>query len=456
MKIKPADRLVVIGAGIAGLAAAAALAPFFKEVRLLERDELPKRSAARKSVPQSYQVHGLLSGGFRAMAKLFPDVERDLEALGAVRVDFSADYRLEVSEQPWMQDRSHLIGYSMSRPLVEHALRQRVLAIPNLVFEHRRVMGLACDRQSSRVLGVDVGIGGSSGRIPADFVIDASGRPNLGQELMKSLGFAEVPKSVVDFQLSYATGNFANASIPEAFKAVMTYPINQGERRSGILAPMEEGLHKATLVCSGDLDAPTNEAEFRHQLNELRTSTIAEALTNAELVGEIERFNFPSSTWLHWEKAPRKPRRYLPVGDAHCRFNPVYGQGMSIAAIEAIVLQELVHTTDLENLFDSYLHQISPTIGEIWKSAVITQGREFLSDENRAAAQYQHHLFQLASVNQVIATTLLEVIHLTRPGSALATAQIQELVNLQMKTAEKRRSAAQPTPPEARESDRFD
>ena len=91
-------RAVVIGAGIGGLSAAGALAKYFEQVEILERDGLPVSAGSRSGTPQDRHPHGLLAGGLRALDQIFPGFKSDLAAAGAVPVSFARDVQFEHPE----------------------------------------------------------------------------------------------------------------------------------------------------------------------------------------------------------------------------------------------------------------------------------------------------------------------------------------------------------------------
>src|SRR5215470_3049655 len=86
---------VVVGAGVGGLSAAAALAPYFERVVVLERDRLPEGASHRPGTPQSRHPHGLLVGGLRALCELMPGFEKNLQSLGAILIKSNVDIRIE-------------------------------------------------------------------------------------------------------------------------------------------------------------------------------------------------------------------------------------------------------------------------------------------------------------------------------------------------------------------------
>src|ERR1700746_2225284 len=88
-------RTIVIGAGIGGLSMAGALAKYFEQVEILERDRLTASPASRPGTPQDRHPHGLLAGGLQALGEIFPGFESDLARAGAVSVRVARDIQYE-------------------------------------------------------------------------------------------------------------------------------------------------------------------------------------------------------------------------------------------------------------------------------------------------------------------------------------------------------------------------
>jgi len=118
---------VVVGAGMAGLPAARALADYFEQVTVLERDALPADASPRIGTPQSRHTRALLGGGQRTLSELFPGFEQDLRGAGAVPYRAGLDVRFErPGFDPFPQRDLGWIGYAMSRPLIERTVRRHV------------------------------------------------------------------------------------------------------------------------------------------------------------------------------------------------------------------------------------------------------------------------------------------------------------------------------------------
>ena len=175
-------QVVVVGAGIGGLTAAAALADHFERVVVLERDALAREAAHRAGTPQAKHVHALLAGGQHALGDLLPGFEQDLARAGAVPLRVGLDVRVErPGYDPFPQRDLGWLGYSMSRPLIELTVRERVEQRANITMRPRcRAQDLVVTPDGAAVTAVRCQTAdGRSETLPADLVVDASGRGAL-------------------------------------------------------------------------------------------------------------------------------------------------------------------------------------------------------------------------------------------------------------------------------------
>jgi 2-polyprenyl-6-methoxyphenol hydroxylase-like FAD-dependent oxidoreductase len=218
---------VVVGAGMAGLPAARALADYFEHVVVLERDTLPRDAAQRAGTPQARHTHGLLAGGQRALGELFPGFEQDLAGAGAVPVRVGLDLRLEMPGfDPFPRRDLGVIAYAMSRPLIEFTARQRVRRHANITIrENCRAQGVVAAPGRTSVSAVRFeNKNGETETLAADLIVEASGRGNLTFGLLESTGQPMPEETVIGVDIGYAT---AVLSIPEnapaGWTAVMTF-----------------------------------------------------------------------------------------------------------------------------------------------------------------------------------------------------------------------------------------
>jgi 2-polyprenyl-6-methoxyphenol hydroxylase-like FAD-dependent oxidoreductase len=433
---------VVVGAGIAGLAAARVLADYFEHVTVLERDTLPGDACHRSGIPQSKHVHGLLSGGQRALSDLFPDFEQDLVRSGAVPLRVGLDIRAEMQGyDPFPQRDLGWIVYSMSRPLIEFTIRQQVAQYANITLHPRcRAQSFEAAPDGTAVAAVRFVTGdGGNERLPADLVVDATGRGNLALGLLESIGRAQPQETVIEVDIGYATAIFAipdDASV--SWRGVRTFAQAPQRSRAGLMLPLEGNCWMLTLG-GRHADKPPGDVDgFLAYSQQLRTPTIYNAIKRAKQVGEIVRFGFPASVWRHFEQVKPFPRGLLPIGDAICRFNPVYGQGMSVAAQEALLLHQLLRrqaeeSDPLAGLAPAFFGGACALIETPWAQAAVA---DFSFPETKGqrppdfarTLEFRAALTRLAARDPNVHKLMAEVQLLVKPPSVLRDPDLVERV----------------------------
>jgi 2-polyprenyl-6-methoxyphenol hydroxylase-like FAD-dependent oxidoreductase len=337
---------LVVGAGMGGLPAARVLADHFERVVILERDTLPTQAENRVGIPQGRHVHVLLAGGFRALCTLLPGFEETLIRTGAVPLHSGLDVLMErPGYDPYPQRDLGFITYAQSRSQLELNVRQHVLCHSNIELRQAcRVQAFTPSKDGRSVTGLTyVSADGGAETMTADLVIDASGRGVLTLDMLETLGHALPEVSTVGVDLAYATAIFAQPTqMPSGWKAAFTLPKPPESSRGGLLMPME-GERWILSVGGRKNDEPPGDPEgFMAFVRQLRTPTIYNAVRHAKRLGPLANFRFPESVYRHYAELESFPRGLLPLGDAICRFNPVYGQGMSVAIQEAQALGQLL------------------------------------------------------------------------------------------------------------------
>lgn len=333
---------VVVGASMAGLLTARVLAGHVDRVTVIERDHLPDGAEQRRGVPQGRQLHAFLARGLAVLDRLFPGFSRDLEAAGAVPVRLPSDF-LMLTPAGWLDRRAPgWRGLSASRPAFEAAVRRRLSELPGVALVQRHeVTALGASGDGRVVRGVTVRslAGGLTSFIEADLVVDASGRGSRAPAWLTELGFPAPEQSQVDPDIAYATRVYR---IPDGFtadwKAVMLSSLPPTFPRTGYLFPIEGRQWMLSLMGAGGQHPPTDEAGFDDFVRSLRSPVIADAVSGAEPVTDVRGHRGTVNRQWHFERMPRWPERFVALGDAVSAFNPIYGQGMTTAAVAAETL----------------------------------------------------------------------------------------------------------------------
>jgi flavin-dependent dehydrogenase len=326
-------RVVVIGASLAGLFAAAAAAANGAETVVLERDRLPDTPQPRKGVPQGRQAHVLLHRGLLSAEALLPGLRQDLIDSGAAHFDNGA--------MPWLGEYGWLPTWwpgfelvSATRPLLEHLVRQRLLQqTAATLHEGARVTDVRRSERQWQVVAED-------GRnFPADRLIEASGRSSRLPHWLAELG-VRVPEPVqIDAHLGYACRLYRSNGRPPLETGVLIAG-TPATGRGAIALPVENG-HWLVIAGGYGEHRPTREpVEFEAYLAGLRDPAIADVAARLEPVSDIAIYRQTSNRRHRFGRIKGWPEGLLAVGDAACAFNPVYGQGITVAAQQALLIRD--------------------------------------------------------------------------------------------------------------------
>lgn len=372
------QRAIVIGAGIAGLAAARALSDSFAQVVILERDQLTRDAAPRIGVPQGKQPHALLVGGQRALTDQFPHFVEQLLKSGGVAYDYTMA-RIEMGGfDPLPQRNLGIPIYSASRPLIEQVIRCELEQTHNVALQKQSRVEALTLSESGAINGARyTAPGGIVHSMSADLIVDASGRGAPTLKLLDAIGRARPETSSIGMNIDYSTAIFAKPkNAPSDWLLLATIATAPQERRGGIIMPIEGNQWMVTLSARHPQSPPpSTDAEFLAFAQTLRTRTIFNAIQNAERITPIARHRFTGSVRVHWERLGTLPRGLLLLGDAACHFNPLFGQGMSAAAQQALVLKQLLaaaadQSDPLGWLQLNYFEKLAAVLDAPWSVAV--------------------------------------------------------------------------------------
>lgn len=421
---KKSDRAIVIGGSIAGLLAARVLADHFNLVTIVETDKLLENPAARKGVPQSVQPHILLTRGYRILEELFPGIGSQLSAAGALTIDWTREFH-HFGYGGWSasSQSSDIVSFTCTRPLIEWAIRQELSNFSNVQFIENRVIGLCNEGEFITGVCVRSKIGADTEQIPASLVVDASGRRSQAPKWLESIGLTPPPETVVNPFLGYATRRYREPKFQPSWKVMLISQSPPNGTRLGYLARIEGGEWIATLGGYGRDFPPLDNEGFLDFARSLPSQKFYEAIKDAEPVSPIYAHRATVNRLRHYEKV-MLPKGFICLGDAVCALCPVYGQGMTVSALSAIVLRDWLN--DPRTLADgSYIssrfHNSLAKSNSLHWGLATAQDSRFPTTEGGLPEQksnlltwYTKRLLMKTNSDTILHTTLMEVVHLLK------------------------------------------
>jgi 2-polyprenyl-6-methoxyphenol hydroxylase-like FAD-dependent oxidoreductase len=421
---------VVIGASMAGLLAARVLADHVDHVTLIERDDLPDSPDVRSGVPQGRHVHAFLAQGQRVIESFFPGISDELTQAGSPRIRWGIDTAY-LTAGGWSKRFDVGIQTNLiTRPDLEWRVRRRLINRGGIAVlcrtDVRRLL-----IENGRVVGVEIASRdtGELRTLNADLVVDVSGRRSRTPEWLAEAGFPTPEETHVNSYLGYATRFYEKPDKEFAWKVLF---VNgrpaQGLKRGAGIFEVAGGRWMVTLGGLNKDYPPTDDEGFLEFARSLAAPEIYAVLRDAKPLTPIYGYRVEGSQWRHYERLTRRPERLLIMGDALCAFNPLYGQGMTVAAMEAKDLSLLLYERgrgQWDGLEEAFQKQAAKSIEQAWLMATGEDLRYEGTEGDRPnafarlAQRYIDRVIAVMPQDEQVTRAFMEVMNLTQPATAL-------------------------------------
>ena len=440
--MQPKTHALVIGGSLAGLLAGRSLVNHFDLVTIVERDVYPDQPAPRQGVPHSRFPHSLMLRGQQILEQFFPGLRAELVAEGAIEVDSMRDIAFLTPAGWTTRCASDLRLFTCSRDLLDWKIRERLGAFPQVQFlQGASVTGLLTDAKHQKIVGVSLHqqVGSNSPSTEeryADLIVDASGKASHAPQWLSALGYDPPPETKVDAFVGYVARVYQpTADLSVDWKLLFVPAAPPQRQRGGAIFPIEGDRsipHSTRWIVSlvgGDRDyPPTDEAGFLAFARSLPTPILAEVIEQSTPLTPIYAYYGNENRLRHYDQRSDSPDHFVVVGHAACLLNPTYGQAMTVAALEAVILDRFFQHHGINDLnhHTRYLQQqLAKAHQEAWFVATSvdyryrnTQGKP-LNAATRFVNWYWDQLMKLIVEQARVYRTFLEVLHLLKPSISL-------------------------------------
>ncbi|MGW2316652.1 FAD-dependent oxidoreductase [Streptomyces sp. NPDC001680] len=441
---RPWGKAVVVGGSYAGLVTARVLTDFFREVVLVERDAVDEDTGVHPGAPQGYHAHAMLAKGGQILERLFPGLREELRAAGAPVFDYGEgiDFLLPVGLAP--RQRTGVRIQTFTRDELERRLRRKVLALPQITLvPSTQCTGLTRD-SSGRVTGVtcqsqhtdpsDPSDSAEPFELAADLVVDASGRASSLTDWLGAMGVTVPPKRTVKAKVTYTSMNFdrPHTSEPGHPDYYVAYQMlfAPSVPRAGVLLAVERDRWTCSLFGFED-QPPTDDKGYVEFAESLRNPRLAEHIGRRSVQEPTRRYTNVDNQWRPFHAVKDWPDRLLAVGDSVCAFNPVYGQGMTVAAMEAELLQGMLKRCRAAGRLDGTARGFQKKVGRLvllpWTVST-NSDLMWTPDGQSLAARFAHwynmRLFRVAVKDAAVWTKFVRVVNMVASPALLFHPQV--------------------------------
>jgi flavin-dependent dehydrogenase len=365
------ETAAVIGSGVGGLLAAKVLADRFRKVVVVERDREPQTPEPRDGAPQGHHPHALLRRGQDIMETTYPGFTASLLAKGAVQYDQGLECETSIGGVRGAPFAAPYKTLSMTRGLLELTLREFAAKLARLEFRYD-TSAEDLLLHAGRVTGVRARRGDALHEIAADFVLDASGRAAQAMKWLTASGYDSPKETVAGLDFGYATAMFdIPRPFPETWRLLFCLPKMAPGGVGGAIFEVEGGRWMVAVGGRGALKPSSDPDAFVAHTKLSLDPRFHYWVSRARRIGPVKTYRFAASTRRRYEALSRHPEGFLALGDALCSFNPVYGQGMSVAAMEAETLAALLaDRPSTDGLWRDFYVRASACIDVPWQLAL--------------------------------------------------------------------------------------
>jgi 2-polyprenyl-6-methoxyphenol hydroxylase-like FAD-dependent oxidoreductase len=420
---------IVIGASIGGLLTARVLSNHFRYVTILEKDIVSQNPESRKGQPHTRHLHGLLPSGLNTMLHYFPGLLDDLKNRGATVLDFAESMRWYTHGGYRKSFEIGMPAVAVSRPLLEQIIRNRVLQMRGIEMKDQTsVKNLLANADKSRIIGVkfenkkidELGV------MYADLVVDVSGRGTKSFHWLGELGYETPDTTEVKVDVGYSTRIYErDANDPRGKKWIFNTPEAPKEYRGVGAFPIDNNRWIVSIAGWHGQSITATEEDFENTIKKLPIGDVYDIIKTCRPLSELMHYKYASSLRRHYEKLQRFPEGFIVLGDAACSFNPVYGQGMTSAALQLKTLDELLQkNTPGSTLWKQFFRRASKIIDTPWSMAV---GEDFRFPETKGPRPagvkllnfYVSKVHRATLKDKIVCEAFLRVMSLLQPPSTL-------------------------------------
>ncbi len=410
-------RAVVLGASIGGMLASRVLSKHFDEVVLVERDLLPDGPVFRKGVSQAHHAHLIYTKGFGIIEDYFPETRRLLEEANTTFTDFG--------RVRWMQYRKWKATGDLDAPTaiflryyLDWAILKQLREVPNLtIMDGAKALGLVI--ADNVVTGARIEREGQEEVIEADLVIDATGKNSDAQKWLKEYGYGDVKVDVLDVGVKYTSRIYEYPEGVEIPNIIISPDLPHGKRYV-LLLNVNTGLLVTLTGIMHDHPGATDDT-FLDFAKNMDDPCVYEFMRRLKPKTPIASYGYPRTRRMRYDKF-KLPAGFLPFSDSYTSFNPIYGQGMTIAAIEALELDRYLSKSKKFNAKKFY-KRVEPYVSFAWGLSYTDMLRLPEAKGKRTLGTKFMNWYikrvQLASTNPKVYRKFLQAMMMTKPPSIL-------------------------------------